>query len=103
MSSSNSSLLFQEVHRKIEFPNNVTLFVHTSVSETKLEERAPEFFKTSSAARGDDFAKTRPSFWGIALLTAVITSLSILLLGSLVGWIFAGFVRDAYPRSPTIL
>jgi hypothetical protein len=86
---------FQAVHRKVEFPNNVALFVHNSVPEATLEARAPEFFKTYAAPRGEDLTNARLSFWGIALLVAMLPSLSILLLGSLVGWIFNGFARDA--------
>jgi hypothetical protein len=86
---------FQAVHRKVEFPNNVTLFVHTSVPEATLKEQAPEFFKTYSAPRGDELTKARFSLWKNALLAAVLPSLGILLLGSLVGWIFKGFARDA--------
>ena len=88
---------FQAVHRKVEFPNNVTLFVHTSVPEATLKEQAPEFFKTCSAPRGDQLTKDRYSFWANALLAAVLPSLGILLLGSLVGWIFNGFGRDSDP------
>jgi hypothetical protein len=89
---------FQAIHSKVEFPNNVTLFVHSSVPEATLKAQAPEFFKTYSAPRGDDFTKARFSFWEITLLAAVLPSLGILLLGSLVGWIFNGFVRDAAPQ-----
>jgi hypothetical protein len=86
---------FQAVHSKVEFPNNVTLFVHSSVPEETLKVRAPEFFKTFSAPRADELTKARLSFWTTVLLVAVLPSLGILLLGSLVGWIFNGFARDA--------
>jgi hypothetical protein len=73
----------------------VTLFVHTSVPKAVVEAQAPDFFKTYSAPRGDALANARFSFWTNALLVAVLPSLGILLLGSLVGWIFSGFARDA--------
>ena|SRR5947208_2126343 len=88
---------FQAVHHKVEFPNNVTLFAHTSVPEASLKAQAPEFFNTYSAPRGDELTKTRFSFWANTLLAAVLPSLGILLLGSLIGWIFNGFARDAHP------
>jgi|SRR6266700_685902 len=91
---------FQAVHRKVEFPNNVTLFVHVSVPEATLKALAPDFFKSYSAPRGDDFTKARLSFWGRALLAAMLPSLSVLLLGSLVGWIIKGFARDADLERP---
>jgi hypothetical protein len=86
---------FQAVHSKVEFPNNVTLFVHTSVPKAVVEAQAPDFFKTYSAPRADALTKARFSFWTNALLAAVLPSLGILLLGFLVGWIFNGFARDA--------
>jgi hypothetical protein len=86
---------FQAVHSKVEFPNNVTLFVHNSVPEATLKERAPEFFKTYSSPRGDEWTKARFSFWTTALLVAVLPPFGILLLGGLVGWIFKGFAHDA--------
>jgi hypothetical protein len=86
---------FQAVHSKVEFPNNVTLFVHTSVPEAILKAQAPEFSKTHSAPRADELTKARFSFWTKALSTAVLPPLGILLLGSLAGWIFNGFARDA--------
>jgi hypothetical protein len=33
---------FQAVHHKVEYPNNVTLFVHTAVPEASLKAQAPE-------------------------------------------------------------
>src|SRR6202022_163620 len=46
---------------------------------------------------GTKLTKDRYSFWANALLAAVLPSLGILLLGSLVGWIFNGFGRDSDP------
>jgi hypothetical protein len=86
---------FQAVHSKVQFPNNVTLFIHTSVPEAVAEARAPDFFEIYSAPRADELTKARFSFWTKALLAAVLPSLGILLLGCLVGWIFNGFARDA--------
>lgn len=86
---------FQAVHSKVEFPNNVTLFVHNSVPEAILKAQAPEFFKTYSAPRADELTKARFSSWITALSAAVLPPLGILLLGSLAGWIFKGFARDA--------
>src|SRR5258708_38824947 len=39
---------FQAAHSAVAFPNNVTLFVHTSVPKATLEAQAPDFFKTYS-------------------------------------------------------
>src|SRR6266404_7626533 len=46
---------FLAVHSKVQFPNNVMLFVHNSVPEATLQERSPEFFKTYSSPRGDEW------------------------------------------------
>ena len=85
----------QAVHSKVEFPNNVTLFVHTSVPEPILKAKAPEFSKTYSAPRADELTKAQFSFWTKALSTAVLPPLGIFLFGVLVAWIFSGFARDA--------
>jgi hypothetical protein len=89
---------FKAAHRQVEFPNDVTLFVHNSVPEATIKGLAPEFFKTYSSPRADDLTKARLRFWGFALSAAVLPSLSLLLLGSLVGWIFSGFAGDANSR-----
>jgi hypothetical protein len=86
---------FKAVHSQVDFPNNVTLFVHSSVPEATLKTQAPEFFKTYSAPRADDLTKARFRFWTNALLAALLPALGILSLGILVGWIFKGFARDA--------
>jgi hypothetical protein len=77
--------------------DNVFEQYDNSVPEATLKAQAPEFFKTYSAPRGDQLTKDRCSFWANALLAAVLPSLGILLLGSLVGWIFNGFGRDSDP------
>ena len=77
--------------------DNVFEQYDNSVPEATLKAQAPEFFKTYSAPRGDQLTKDRYSFWANALLAAVLPSLGILLLGSLVGWIFNGFGRDSDP------
>jgi hypothetical protein len=77
--------------------DNVFEQYDNSVPEATLKAQAPEFFQTYSAPRGDQLTKDRYSFWANALLAAVLPSLGILLLGSLVGWIFNGFGRDSDP------
>ena len=86
---------FQAVHSKVEFPNSVSLFVYKGVPEATLKAQAPEFFKAYSAPRASELTTTRLSFWTKALSTAVLLPLGILVLGSLIGWIFKGFARDA--------
>jgi len=85
---------FMAIHSKIEFPNNVLLFVHKDVPKAAMETRAAEFAKTYPATRGEQLKKLRVNLGIYALLAAFIPSLAVLLAGMLVGWISNGFKGD---------
>jgi hypothetical protein len=88
---------FKAGHYKIEFPNNVTLFVANTVPEATVKAKASEFYKTYSETRAGEMSSARFNFWGAAFLVAMIAPLVLLGLGFVVAWIVAGFVREADP------
>lgn len=85
---------FKAGHKSIEFPNNVTLFVVNDVSEAVVKAKASEFYKVYSEPRSGELWSARLDYWMKAALGAFGPPLVVLALGSLIGWIFAGFARD---------
>jgi hypothetical protein len=86
---------FKAAHHEIQFPNNVTLFVVTTVPEATMKAKASEFYKTYSETRAGEMSSARFNFWGGALLVALIPPLVLLGLGVVMAWILAGFTRGA--------
>jgi hypothetical protein len=85
---------FKAAHKSIEFPNNVTLFVVNDVPEAVVKAKANEFYKAYSEPRSGELWLARLDYWMKAALGAFGPPLIVLALGSLIGWIFAGFARD---------
>ena len=85
---------FKAAHRTIEFPNNVTLFVVNDVPDAVVKAKANEFYKTYAEARSGELWSARLDYWMKAALGTFGPPLVMLALGSLIGWIFAGFARD---------
>jgi hypothetical protein len=85
---------FKAAHRTIEFPNNVTLFVVNDVPDAAVKAKANEFYKTYSEPRSGELWSARLDYWMKAALAALGPPLVVLALGSLIGWIFAGFARS---------
>jgi hypothetical protein len=72
---------FKAAHHQIEFPNNVTLFVVTTVPEATIKAKASDFYKAYSETRAGEMLSARHNFWGGALLVALIPPLVLLGLG----------------------
>ncbi|WP_342733751.1 hypothetical protein [Bradyrhizobium sp. B117] len=85
---------FKAAHKSIEFPNSVTLFVVNGIPDAVLKAKANEFYKTYSEPRSGELWSARVDYWMKAALAALGPPLAVLALGSLIGWIFAGFARD---------
>jgi hypothetical protein len=85
---------FKAAHKTIQFPNSVTLFVVNDVPDAVVKAQANEFYKTYSEPRSSELWEARIDYWIKAALGALGPPLVVLALGSLVGWVFAGFVRD---------
>jgi hypothetical protein len=86
---------FQASHAQVSFPNNVTLYVTTDISKEMVEKKSPEFYASYSEPRAKELLAVRFKFWGITFLTAIFPPLIVFGLAVLIGWIAAGFSRDA--------
>ncbi|WP_456853435.1 hypothetical protein [Bradyrhizobium sp. USDA 4501] len=85
---------FKAAHQTIEFPNNVTLFVVNGVPDAVVKAKANEFYKTYSEPRSGELWSARFDYWMKVALAAFGPPFVVLALGSLIGWILAGFARD---------
>ncbi|OKO69373.1 hypothetical protein AC630_37060 [Bradyrhizobium sp. AS23.2] len=85
---------FKANHKQVEFPNNVTLFVVTSIPDAVVEVKAKEFYQSYSAPRDGEMRAAWLDYWSKVAMVAVAPPLALLGLGLVLGWIFAGFKRQ---------
>jgi hypothetical protein len=62
---------FVNDHKRVEFPNNVTLFVYKTVSQRAAQAKSNEFYQTYSAPRDGEIRAARVDYWSKVALGAV--------------------------------